>query len=446
MRTIFKILLIALIVTSCTKNKYESFSTISGHLPEFASKAIHFDSNDSTYTAFADNTGKFKIEISLSNPHYGKVKELDRNLFLIPNDSLLINKVDKKYLFSGGQSALINNYSTDWTTYMNAIADTTDFEKYYNQKPYDFLKSVNKWITTGEEPLRELLASHPNLNKEFVECEKARIKYQMYGDLNDYKCKDETIPDDFYTYLEAVNLNDSRLILLDEYQYFLSSYVYLKVQRLKLENKIQQTSKMFDIIQEYFNNKAIQNKMIKEVIRRQTLNLSVNDTLFERFKSMCSDSLYIQKIENTYQNLKPLLKGNKAPDFVFIDTNRKKFFLNNFKGKYLLIDVWSTTCSPCINEMPYLDKIKEENKDKDIEFVAVCLSGETAWKKMLKKLNLEDRQFRVENGWNSKFRNNYLKSSGVPVYILIDPNGLIIDARAPKPSENLTEVINRLEI
>ena len=99
-----------------------------------------------------------------------------------------------------------------------------------------------------------------------------------------------------------------------------------------------------------------------------------------------------------------------------------------------------------IERNTYLDKIKEENKDKNIEFVAVCLSEETAWKKMLRKLNLKDRQFRVVNGWNSKFRNDYLKSSGVPAYILIDPNGLIIDARAPKPSENLTDIINRLKI
>ncbi|MBN1111435.1 MAG: TlpA family protein disulfide reductase [Bacteroidales bacterium] len=446
MRTTYKILLIALIVTSCTKIKNENISTISGYLPDFASKAIHFNSNDSIFTSIVDNTGKFKIKISSNNPHYVHVKELDRNLFLIPNDSLLIKKVDNKYLFLGGQSALINNYYTNWSSYMDAIVDTTDLEKYYNQKPSDFLKSVDKWITIGGKPLSKLMASHPDLNKDFVDCEKARIKYRMYGDLNDYKFKDETIPDDFYSYFETVNLNDSRLILLDEYKYFLNSYVYLKVQRLKLNDKILETSKMLDIIQEYFNNKAIQNIIIKEVIRIQTLNLAVDSTLLERFKLMYSDSLYIQKIENTYLDLKPLSKGNKAPDFEFSDTNGQKISLNDFKGKYLLIDVWSTTCSPCINEMPYLDKIKEENKDKNIEFVAVCLSEETAWKKMLRKLNLKDRQFRVVNGWNSKFRNDYLKSSGVPAYILIDPNGLIIDARAPKPSENLTDIINRLKI
>jgi len=446
MKTFFKILLIALIISSCTKNKEENYSIISGHLPDFASKTIHFNLNDSTYTSLADDKGRFFINLPFNNPQYVYAKELDKTLFLIPNDSLLIKKENKKYLFSGGQSALINNYYADWKNYIDAISDTTDFEKYYNRKPYDFLKSADKWIEIGKEPLSELVLSHPNLSKDFIEYEKSRIKYWIYGDLNDYKCKDKPIPNDFYNYLNNVNLNDSRLIKLDEYQYFLSSYVYMKIKRLELNDKIEETSKMLDIIQESFSNKTIQNEIMNEIVWGQTKNFAINASLLERFKSMCSDSWYIKKIENTYKDLKPLSKGNKAIDFEFIDTKGKKFSLNDFKGKYLLIDVRSTTCSPCINEIPYLDKIKQENKAKNIEFVAACLSGEAAWKKMLKKLNLTDGQFRVENGWHSKFRNDYLRNSGVPVYILIDDQACIIDARATRPSEGLDRFINSLDI
>lgn len=388
MKTFFNVLLMALLVASCTKSKEENYSTVSGHLPDMASKTIHFNLNDSTYTSLADGKGAFFIHLPFNSPQYFDVKELEKTLFLIPKDSLYIINEGEKYVFSGGQSALINNYSTDWANYINAVVDTTDLEIFYNQKPYDFLKSADKWIEIGERPLNELVIKYPNLNKEFIDCEKSRIKYWIYSELNDYKCKEEPIPDDFYHYLDHANLNDSRLIKLEDYRYFLSSYVYMRVRRLALNDKMQETSEMLDIIEENFTDTRIQNVVMKEIVWGQTRNLAMNAPLLERFKSMCSDSLYIKKIEDIYNELKPLAKGNKAIDVEFIDTKGKTFTLNDFKGKYLLIDVWSTTCSPCIKEMPYLDVIKQDNKDKNIGFVAVCLSNEVAWKEKLKKLNL----------------------------------------------------------
>jgi len=446
MKTFFKIILIALIVTSCSKNKEENRITISGYLPNLTSKMIQFDLNDSTYSSFVDKTGKFTLDIPLSNPQYVYAKELDRKLFFIPNDSLTIKKTDNKYLFSGGQSALINNYYTDWETYLSAVADTSDSEKYYNQRPYDFLKSVDKWIDIWKKPLLELQENNSDLNKNFIEFENARLKYWMYSDLNEYKSNNEEIPDDFYQYLDKVNLNDSSLMQLDEYKNFLTSLVFMKIRRLEINDKIQETSKMLDIIQEYFKNEIIRNEISKGIFRIQTSKLSVNDTLFERFRTICTDVLYVKEIENNYQNLKPLFKGNKAPDFEFIGLNGNKVFLNNFKGKYLLIDVWSTTCAPCFREFPIFEKLKYDLKDKNIEIIAACLSDESAWKKALSKHKLKGGQYRIENGWKSEFRDDYLKSSGVPIYILINPQGLIIDARAPKPSEGLDKLINSLNL
>ena len=446
MRIFLKIILIALIVTSCTKNKEDNHITILGDLPDFASQTLQFVSNDSIYSSVADNTGKFMIEIPLSNPNYVYANKLDIKLFLIPGDSLLIKKVDNKYLFSGGQSAVLNNYYTDWKTYLYAVADTSDSEIYYNQKPSDFLQSVNNWIEIWKKPLHVLQERNSNLNKYFIELENARIKYWMYGDLNDYKSSDVEISDDFYQYLDKVNLNDSNLMQLDEYKYFLRSFVFMKARRLEINDKIQETSKMLDIVQEYFKNETIKNEISKEIIRIQTSNLSINDTLFERFKTICTDDLYIEEIENNFQNLKPLLKGNQAPYFEFISTNGEKVNLEDFKGNYLLIDVWSTTCAPCIREIPYIERLKQEFKEKNIEFIAACVSGESAWKTTLAKHKLTKGQYRVENGWNSTFRNDYLKSSGLPIYILIDPKGYIIDARAPKPSEGLDKRINILDL
>lgn len=443
---IFTYMFLVCVLISCSQNLTKNTTIIEGQIPEYASKEIQINLKDSVIKTVLDKEGNFSLSISLNNPQYAYLKELDRRLFLLPNDSLLIKKADDKYIFFGGQSALINNYYTDWKTYLYAVADTSDSENYYNQKPYDFLQSVDEWIEIWKRPLRELQGGNSNLNKDFIALENSRINYWMYGDLNDYRNNGSEIPDDFYQYLEKVNLNDLSLMQLDEYKYFLSSFVFMKARRLKTDDKIQETSKMLDIIEEYLKNETIKNEISKEIIRIQTSNLSINDSLFERFKAICTNDLYVKEIEKNYQNLKPLLRGKQAPDFEFIGLNGDKVSLNDFKGRYLLIDVWSTTCAPCIREIPYIEKLKQEFKGKNIEIIAACLSDETEWKSTLAKHSLKKGQYRIENGWNSEFRYDFLKSSGVPVYILIDPQGFLIDARAPKPSENLGELIHSLNI
>ncbi len=424
----------------------ENLTIISGELQGQKSKSIQIELNDSIYSSDVDIKGKFRLNIPLNNPRYVYAEGLDRKLFLIPNDSLIIKRVNDNYTFYGGQSALINNYYSDWKTYLYAVADTADSDAYYNQKPEDFINSNAKWIEIWKKPLNELQKQHQDLNKDFIAFESARIKYWMYGDLNDYKYKNQLIKEDFYRYLDQADLNNVNLLQLDEYTYFLTSYVFMKARRLETKDKIHATSKMLDIIEESFKPEIIKNKVSKEIMRLQISRLSINDSIVKRFKSICTNTAYIKEIEKKYKQLQPLVKGNVAPDFELIGLNDNKITLNNFKGKFLLIDVWSTTCAPCFREFPILEDLKHDLEDKNIEIIAVCLSDESAWKKALTKHNLQGSQFRIENGWKSEFSKDYLKSSGVPVYILIDPNGLIIDARAPKPSENLIEVINGLEI
>lgn len=433
-------------LVSCSPNHSRNTTIIEGQIPAYASKEIQINLKDTIVKTFANKEGSFRLEIFFKNPQYVYIGESDRQLFLLPNDSLFIKKTEDKYIFSGRQSALINNYYTDWETYLYAVTDTSDSKNYYDQTPSDFLQSVNQWIEIWKKPLRELQASHSTLNKDFIALENSRIDYWIYSDLNDYKNSDCEIPDNFYKYLDTVDLNDSELIQLNEYKYFLTSFVLMKSRKAKSIDKIQRTSKMLDIIEKYFINETIKNEISKEIVRIQTSNLSINESLLKRFKTICTDDLYVKEIEDNYQHLKSLTKGKHAPAFEFVGLDGAKTSLSDFKGKYLLIDVWSTTCGPCIREIPFLEKLKQKFKDKNIEIIAVCLSDEIAWRSTLAKHGLKNGQYRVENGWSSDFRNDYLKSSGVPVYILIDPNGLLIDARAQKPSENLEELINSLNI
>ena len=145
--------------------------------------------------------------------------------------------------------------------------------------------------------------------------------------------------------------------------------------------------------------------------------------------------------------MQPLSAGYPAMEFEILDVEGKAYSLKDFSGKYLLIDVWSTTCSPCVREMPRLHDIQLEMEGRNLEIITVCLSDEDPWKKKLEELGLPaEGQYRAEKGWSSQFKEDYVKFTGVPAYIIIDPEGKIVTGRAPYPSKGLKEVLEELPI
>ncbi len=118
--------------------------------------------------------------------------------------------------------------------------------------------------------------------------------------------------------------------------------------------------------------------------------------------------------------------------------------LGDFRGRYVLIDVWGIYCSPCIKEIQPLKEIKARFHDANITFIAVNLDGtKDAWIKRMKELNLDGLQFRALNGWSSELQKSY-EIDQVPTFVLIDREGRFLDARARFPSDGLEYVLNSL--
>lgn len=58
--------------------------------------------------------------------------------------------------------------------------------------------------------------------------------------------------------------------------------------------------------------------------------------------------------------VKTLKKGDRCPEFVFKDTTGKEVSLKQFKGKYVVIDVWASWCSPVQAGVPEFKEIRGE--------------------------------------------------------------------------------------
>jgi thiol-disulfide isomerase/thioredoxin len=53
--------------------------------------------------------------------------------------------------------------------------------------------------------------------------------------------------------------------------------------------------------------------------------------------------------------------------------NELKPFLEKKDDKIYVINFWATWCAPCVKELPYFEKIKQEYADKNVEVLLVSL-------------------------------------------------------------------------
>ena len=189
------------------------------------------------------------------------------------------------------------------------------------------------------------------------------------------------------------------------------------------------------------NNKSI---LIRDYLTNlflPKLNYNTVQDLYPKMKLLNINTSLKEKIKDQYDKLIVLSKGRTSPVFKDYDNyNGGLVSLEDFKGKYVYIDFWATWCKPCISQMPkFINLANKNSSNKNIAFLSISLdrkNSKDAWRKMIKdkKWNKIKMQLFADNGFNSLFAKNYLISN-IPRYILIDPEGNILSAKAPNPRE-----------
>ncbi len=65
---------------------------------------------------------------------------------------------------------------------------------------------------------------------------------------------------------------------------------------------------------------------------------------------------------------------SRAPDVVFATLTGQKISLLSLRGKVVLVDFWSTSCAPCVHEMPQLADTYRQLNARGLEIIAVAAS------------------------------------------------------------------------
>ncbi|WP_346883879.1 TlpA disulfide reductase family protein [uncultured Algibacter sp.] len=178
-------------------------------------------------------------------------------------------------------------------------------------------------------------------------------------------------------------------------------------------------------------------KAVKTDFETLLINTKNLDTTFISDEQDQHKGIYQRIIANYKKNQDLLaMKGDKSPKFVDYENHAGgATSLEDLKGKYVYIDLWATWCGPCKTEIPYLKTLEKEYHGKNIEFVSISLDRQSAyntWKTMVKEKELSGIQLYAKE--DKTFSSGY-KVADIPRFIVIDPNGNIVDADAPRPSD-----------
>jgi len=116
--------------------------------------------------------------------------------------------------------------------------------------------------------------------------------------------------------------------------------------------------------------------------------------------------------------------NSPAPDFTLNDISGKPVTLSQFRGKVVILNFWSIWCGPCLAEMPSLNKLYLEFKDKGL--IVLAVAEDPAEKPVKSYLQEKGIAFPI---LMDKDRKIYFKYSlfGIPVTFLIDKKGLIAE-------------------
>ncbi|MDU0458489.1 MAG: TlpA disulfide reductase family protein [Geobacteraceae bacterium] len=124
-------------------------------------------------------------------------------------------------------------------------------------------------------------------------------------------------------------------------------------------------------------------------------------------------------------NVHAVRTGAPAPDFTLADLQGGKSGLRSFHGKVVVLNFWSTTCAPCIKEIPSLNRLYNEMKGDGLVVLGIALdASEKPVREAASSLNI---RYPLLIDASKEVYFDIYALFGQPVSLIIDRAGIVQD-------------------
>lgn len=185
--------------------------------------------------------------------------------------------------------------------------------------------------------------------------------------------------------------------------------------------------------------------------RRTSLLPQVLDTL----KTMISNPICLERVEAL--NARYLAIENREFDKLVLKSSEDladlsegeallKKILEPYKGKFVLLDIWGTWCSPCKEALSHSTEEYARLKDYDIEFLYLANnSPQESWENVIKEYNVSGDNVAHYNlpAEQQAAIERHLDVHSFPTYKLFDREGNLLDIEVD--ARQLEELVRLLE-
>ena len=467
--TVSTILVLTVLFSCNTNEKTSNEIIIKGSFQEFENIRVIIKST-SPFLPIADTVdvdaqGKFSYNTTSEKPLYFKIKFAGRrpnlDFYARPGDSIIftansVGKIMKTIKFSG--NAPIYN---DYLIRTNAIISNfnSNIMKTMGKEEKAAMYSLDSIRALYADEIAALQKGNTNIDPYFIKIESARALYQwailhrLYPDYYNYIHKNKegvgikTSPE-FDTYLAEIELNNEELIDLPIYTEFIKTYLQKNYNKF-YDDKSEEQHGSFANFQLSTIKKDIKSPVIASILAYKAVNDQVTyegtndkDLYWANFIKLCNNEAFLNDITNKLEKWKHLEKGKPIKEIKMTDINGKPVHFADFKGKWIYIDIWATWCSPCLAEVPVLKELEEQFRGQNVVFMSISVDRKPeSWKAMVADKELKGVQ--VWAGQNDVITNHY-KVSGIPRFMIFDPQGNVYTANAKRPSTGIEAVITDL--
>ena len=357
------------------------------------------------------------------------------------NMELTLNEEVSKTMVSGSQTKQ-TQYLIERNSFINDRINGAD-SNLFGQKPQEFKENVKAFFAELDKKLKAY-----GFDEEFVKNQEKWTNYKfveyltIFPTYHRYTSGNEAIlPDDFYAERDGIDYdNAEEFRTIDTYRDLVRSKFYTIINN---PNDAENIKKFISEVNA-LKSDNIRADLAKGTFQLISPNSTVNKEIFDFINKNVTDEKVKEAAKKAYDVATKLTSGSPSPKFSnYENFNGGTTSLDDFKGKVTYIDIWATWCLPCRGEIPALKELEKKFHGKDVAFVSISIDqNKDEWKEFVKSEDLKGVQLFAENAFDSQFIQDY-GIRQIPTFIIIDKEGKIVNADAPRPSSD--EITGLLE-